>query len=203
MPKKLSQILAITACTFIIACGTSTNERGIASTTTDPSAKGSAYRSYDGFAPATNNTPAAAAAPGATTTVPAADTVLSATPVTGTVPVAGTAAVTPATTSTTPAKPAATAKPAAADDGGDIKKGEALISKSDCVACHKVDVKVLGPAYKDVAAKYPNNAATVNQLVEKVKKGGSGVWGPVPMSPHPALSDDDAKAMVRYILSLK
>ncbi len=88
-------------------------------------------------------------------------------------------------------------------DNTDIKKGELLISKSDCFACHKVQDKLLGPAYKDVAKKYENTKANVDYLVNKVKTGGSGVWGAVPMSPHPALSDDDARAMIAYVLSLK
>jgi len=89
------------------------------------------------------------------------------------------------------------------NDHADIKKGELLISKSDCFACHKVQDKLLGPAYKDVANKYENTKANVDYLVNKVKTGGSGVWGAVPMSPHPALSDDDARAMILYVLSLK
>jgi cytochrome c len=89
------------------------------------------------------------------------------------------------------------------NDHADIKKGELLISKSDCFACHKVQDKLLGPAYKDVANKYENTKANVDYLVNKVKTGGSGVWGAVPMSPHPALSDDDARSMISYILSLK
>jgi cytochrome c len=88
-------------------------------------------------------------------------------------------------------------------ENADIKKGELLISKSDCFACHKVQDKLLGPAYKDVANKYENTKANVDYLVNKVKTGGSGVWGAVPMSPHPALSDDDARSMISYILSLK
>ncbi len=85
----------------------------------------------------------------------------------------------------------------------DTKQGEVLISKSDCFACHKIEEKLLGPSYKDVANKYANTKANVDYLINKIKVGGSGVWGAVPMSPHPALSDDDARAMVNYILSLK
>ncbi|MEJ7692793.1 c-type cytochrome, partial [Daejeonella sp.] len=171
----------------------------IASTTADSTASGSAYNSNDGFAPAsTSAAPAVAPATPVLAPAPGVDTVVTVTPGAKPVP----AVKTPATAPVAATKPAAT-KPAAADDSADIKKGEALISRSDCLACHKVDVKLLGPSYKDVAAKYANNAATVNQLVDKIKKGGSGVWGAIPMSPHPALSDEDAKAMVRYILSLK
>jgi cytochrome c len=93
-------------------------------------------------------------------------------------------------------------KPAVVEAKVDTKKGEALISKSDCFACHKINEKLLGPSYKDVANKYANTKANVNYLVAKIKNGGSGVWGAIPMSPHPALSDDDAAAMVQYILSL-
>jgi cytochrome c len=88
-------------------------------------------------------------------------------------------------------------------ENADIKKGELLISKSDCFACHKIQDKLLGPSYKDVANKYENTKANLDYLVNKVKTGGSGVWGAVPMSPHPALADDDARAMITYVLSLK
>lgn len=101
------------------------------------------------------------------------------------------------------AQPAETVQPAVAAQVADTKKGETLISKSDCFACHKVTEKLLGPAYKDVANKYANTKANIDYLVKKIKTGGSGVWGAIPMSPHPALSDDDAEAMVNYILSLK
>lgn len=195
-----NQILVLSACAIFIACGASTNERGITSTTADSTASGSAYNSNDGFAPAAPKTVTATVA-STPTAAPSADSA-TVSPAPVATPVNPGTATTAAVPATTPAvKPAV--KPAAADDSADIKKGEALISKSDCFACHKVDAKVLGPSYKDVAAKYPNNAATINQLVEKVKKGGSGVWGAIPMSPHPALSDDDCKAMVKYILSLK
>lgn len=79
--------------------------------------------------------------------------------------------------------------------------GEALIKKSDCLACHNVKNKIVGPAYVNVAAKY--TAADVDQLADKIISGGAGVWGEVPMSPHPAISKADAKEMVKYILSLK
>lgn len=94
-------------------------------------------------------------------------------------------------------------EPALVEQKVDTKKGETLISKSDCFACHKVNEKLLGPSYKDVANKYPKTKANIDYLVNKIKVGGSGVWGAIPMSPHPALSDDDAEAMVQYILSLK
>lgn len=200
----MKQLLVLGVCALFLACGTSTNERGITSTTTDSTASGSAYNSSDGFAPASPATPQTPAmiAPGDSAAVVTAPAGTAATTPTATKP-AATPVSKPAATTTPAATPVAAAKPAAADNSADIKKGEALISKSDCLACHKVDGKILGPSYKDVAAKYPNNAATIAQLANKIKNGGSGVWGAVPMSPHPALSDDDAKAMVRYILSLK
>lgn len=81
--------------------------------------------------------------------------------------------------------------------------GEKLIEKSDCLTCHRVDVKLLGPAYQDVAAKYPATDENIDLLAGKIIKGGSGNWGDIPMTPHPAVSVDDAKEMVKYILSLK
>jgi cytochrome c len=100
-------------------------------------------------------------------------------------------------------QPAVIVKAPENTDNPDIKKGELLISKSDCFACHKLQDKLLGPSYKDVANKYENTKANIDYLVNKVKTGGSGVWGAVPMSPHPALSDDDARVMISYVLSLK
>ena len=82
-------------------------------------------------------------------------------------------------------------------------KGEELITKSDCLTCHKVDVKLLGPAYQDVAAKYPATDENIEMLAGKIIKGGAGNWGDIPMSPHPSITEDDAKEMVKYILSLK
>lgn len=81
--------------------------------------------------------------------------------------------------------------------------GEGLLKKSDCLACHSVAQKIVGPAYKNVAAKYAPTEENINMLADKIINGGSGVWGAVPMSPHPAISKDDAKEMVKYILSLK
>ena len=79
----------------------------------------------------------------------------------------------------------------------------ALAQKHACTACHAVDKKVIGPAYNDVAAKYKGDAGAAAKLAEKVKKGGSGVWGPIPMPPNAAVSDADIKTMVTYILALK
>ncbi len=79
---------------------------------------------------------------------------------------------------------------------------EALLKKHNCTACHQTDKKVVGPSYKDVAKKYKGQADAVAKLSEKVKKGGSGVWGPIPMPPNPAVSDADIKKMVEYIVKL-
>lgn len=94
-------------------------------------------------------------------------------------------------------------KPVAKPTIAELEEGKILISKSDCLACHKVDVKLLGPSYKDVAKKYPATEANYNLLSQKIIKGGSGVWGNIPMAPHASLKADDAKKMVRYILSIK
>jgi cytochrome c len=88
------------------------------------------------------------------------------------------------------------------------EKGLELIGASDCTTCHRLHKTsagaTIGPAYSDVAAKYaPAADSTVNRLIHKIKTGGSGVWGTVPMTPHPALQDSDLKVMVTYILSLK
>lgn len=94
----------------------------------------------------------------------------------------------------------AQAKPAAAAGN---EKGLELVASNDCTTCHAIDKKVTGPAYRDVANKYESNEATIDSLAAKVIKGGSGVWGNIPMTPHPALSEADAKEMVKYVLSLK
>lgn len=83
---------------------------------------------------------------------------------------------------------------------GQVHADEALAKAKNCMSCHAVDKKLVGPAYKDVAAKY--KAADTAKLVEKVKKGGSGVWGPVPMPPN-NVTDDEAKKLVTWVLSLK
>ena len=77
-----------------------------------------------------------------------------------------------------------------------------LAQKSGCTACHAVDKKVVGPGYKEVAAKYKGDAKAQAKLEEKVKKGGVGVWGQVPMPPNSAVSDADVKKLVAWVLSL-
>ncbi len=79
----------------------------------------------------------------------------------------------------------------------------ALAQKSGCLACHSIDKKVLGPAYKDVAAKYKGDKTAEAKLVTKIKAGGSGVWGPMPMPPMAAqVKEADITTIVQWILSL-
>ncbi|MGQ0522886.1 MAG: c-type cytochrome [Betaproteobacteria bacterium] len=79
---------------------------------------------------------------------------------------------------------------------------EALLKKHNCVACHQIDKKSVGPAYNEVAKKYKGQKDAAAKLADKVKKGGQGVWGKVPMPPNPQVSDADIKQMVEYILKL-
>ena len=79
---------------------------------------------------------------------------------------------------------------------------QALAQKSGCLACHAVDQKILGPAYKDVAKKYKGQADAEAKLVAKVKAGGSGVWGAIPMPPmSPQIKDEDIKTLVKWVLT--
>ncbi|MBS1918794.1 MAG: c-type cytochrome [Bacteroidetes bacterium] len=88
----------------------------------------------------------------------------------------------------------------------DYQKGLALIAKNDCLTCHKIDEKLIGPPYRDVADKYAgiaNRDSIVKHLADKVISGGTGVWGQVAMTPHPNISEADAEAIVKYIFLLK
>lgn len=87
--------------------------------------------------------------------------------------------------------------------GASAQSGEDLLKKNGCTACHSIDKKIVGPAYQDVTAKYKGDTAAPAKLMEKVKKGGSGVWGQVPMPPNPQVSDADLKTMISFILALK
>ena len=100
----------------------------------------------------------------------------------------------------TAAAPAPAADPTA---NPDYENGLVLVAQSDCLTCHKVDEKLIGPTYRDVANKYENTEANVKMLAEKIIKGGTGVWGQVAMTPHPAVTPADAETMVKYVLSLK
>jgi len=89
------------------------------------------------------------------------------------------------------------ANPAQAADGA------ALANKNGCLACHSVDKKVLGPAFKEVSKKYKGNADAATYLIGKIKGGSSGVWGPIPMPPNsPRVTDADIKDLAEWILSL-
>lgn len=90
---------------------------------------------------------------------------------------------------------AAVAAPAMAD--------EALAKSKNCLACHAVDKKLVGPSYKDVAAKYAGNAKAADMLAAKIMKGGSGVWGAVPMPANPQVNEAEAKKLAAWVLSLK
>ena len=106
---------------------------------------------------------------------------------------------------TKPADTTASTAPAPAATGGtaDSEKALTLLGSNDCTTCHAIDRKLIGPAYIDVAKKYEDTPATVDTLISKIKKGGTGNWGNLVMTPHPDLPDEDAKTMVKYILSLK
>jgi cytochrome c len=78
----------------------------------------------------------------------------------------------------------------------------ALAQSKNCLSCHAVDKKVVGPAYKDVAAKYKGDKSAVDRLAAKVQKGGGGVWGPVPMPANPQVNEAEAKKLVTWVLSL-
>lgn len=79
----------------------------------------------------------------------------------------------------------------------------ALATSKNCMSCHAVERKVLGPAFKDVAAKYKDNKGAVEFLANKIMKGGSGVWGPVPMPANTQVSEADAKKLAAWVLSTK
>ncbi len=84
---------------------------------------------------------------------------------------------------------------------GAAQADEALAKSKNCLSCHAMDKKVVGPSYKDVAKKYTANDEAM--LAEKVIKGGKGVWGPVPMPPNPSVNPEEATKLVKWILSQK
>ncbi|WP_292009722.1 c-type cytochrome [Chryseobacterium sp.] len=98
-------------------------------------------------------------------------------------------------------KPVDSAAVAAAANATPEDEGLKLIEGTDCLACHKIDEKLVGPSYQDVANKYTE--ADTDHLAQKIIEGGQGVWGEVPMTPHAGMSKENAKLMVKYILSLK
>jgi cytochrome c len=83
-----------------------------------------------------------------------------------------------------------------------IKQGQALVDQSDCKTCHHQTNKLIGPAHSEVAKKYDFTKENVTYLAGKIKNGGSGVWGEIPMTPHVDLSQEDAEKMAMYVLSL-
>lgn len=78
-----------------------------------------------------------------------------------------------------------------------------LAKAKNCVACHATDKKLVGPAFKDIAAKYANDKDAVTKLTKKVREGGAGVWGQVPMPPNPQVSADEAATLVKWIMTTK
>lgn len=91
----------------------------------------------------------------------------------------------------------------AQDQAANADPGLAIVKGSDCFTCHRVGQKLIGPAYKDVAAKYKGaDDAKITELAKKVIAGGAGNWGNVPMRAHPTLSEEDAKKAVKWVLSL-
>jgi cytochrome c len=105
--------------------------------------------------------------------------------------------------STSNSDTASTITPAPAESKPAMEPGELLIVKSDCIGCHHKEEKLIGPAYQEIAAKYPATEENVNLLADKIVKGGKGVWGSIPMTPHTKITNDEAKSMVKYILTLK
>ena len=80
---------------------------------------------------------------------------------------------------------------------------EALAKSKNCMACHAADKKLVGPSYKSVAQKYAGDAKAVDMLATKIIKGGSGVWGAIPMPANPQVSEADAKKLAAWVLSVK
>ncbi len=80
---------------------------------------------------------------------------------------------------------------------------QALATAKNCMACHAVDKKLVGPSYKDVAAKYGSDKAAIDKLAAKIVKGGAGVWGPVPMPANPQVSEAEAKKLAAWVMSQK
>jgi cytochrome c len=80
---------------------------------------------------------------------------------------------------------------------------EALAKSKNCMACHATDKKLVGPAYSEIAKKYAGDAKAVDLLTNKILKGGSGVWGAIPMPANPQVSEADAKTLAAWVLSLK
>jgi cytochrome c len=89
----------------------------------------------------------------------------------------------------------------AAGQGGGEPEGLTIMKRYDCQTCHNATSKIVGPSFKDIAAKYPNTPENLNMLAGKVIAGGSGVWGTVPMAAHPTLPNADAQKIIAYMLA--
>lgn len=87
--------------------------------------------------------------------------------------------------------------------GGPALASEELAKAKNCLMCHAVDKKIMGPAFKDVAQKYAGQPGADAKLAEKVMKGGSGTWGTMPMPPNPQVNEEEAKKLVQWVLGLK
>ncbi|MCB2017718.1 MAG: c-type cytochrome [Hydrogenophaga sp.] len=83
----------------------------------------------------------------------------------------------------------------------DAAAAKALATKSACLSCHAADKKIVGPAYKDVAAKHKGQADALEKVAARIKSGGSGMYGPVPMPPQPSLKDDELKLLAEWVLA--
>ncbi|MES2880916.1 MAG: c-type cytochrome [Bacteroidota bacterium] len=116
-----------------------------------------------------------------------------------------TTTTTTGTTTDTQTEPAAfdTANNKSLADNPDYQKGLALVAQSDCLTCHKISEAFTGPAYTEVAKKYAGQPELIDSLANTIIMGSTGKWGQAVMTPHPTLSTDDARAMVKYILTLK
>ncbi|MDE3233540.1 MAG: c-type cytochrome [Pseudomonadota bacterium] len=79
----------------------------------------------------------------------------------------------------------------------------ALATSKNCMACHALDKRVVGPAYKDVAAKYAGDKTAADRLATKIQKGGGGVWGPMPMPANTQVNDAEAKKLAAWVLTVK
>ncbi len=86
---------------------------------------------------------------------------------------------------------------------GAAHANEKLAQSSGCMTCHAIDKKVIGPSYRELAAKYRGDKLAEARLFKKVKGGGEGVWGPIPMPPNPHVKDADLKTLVQWILTQK
>ncbi len=95
------------------------------------------------------------------------------------------------------------AAPVVVQEDPAIQEGLELIGKSDCLTCHKLNEKLIGPSYSEVAARYADNPVGRDSLVHKIIVGGKGNWGEIPMTAHPNLSEEDVKKMVAYVMSVK